>query len=238
MKLRLFTTYYNERKLARRRELETSLALNSPAFDELCVLAEGVEGPGPGNCIWRNLPERQTYRAVLNWAKIAGQDDVSIVANCDIVIPILSARRIAATIERNELYCISRYEVGPRGSLVLYDADYSQDVWAFRGSPPEIAGGYFFGIPGCENTFAREADALGWKILNPARSIQTIHLHDSHIRTATNSTSYRLPPPYLFIEPAYLGEEPAKRIVIDLAADRKSRRPRGERLLKQNGAAT
>jgi hypothetical protein len=224
---RAFTTYYAERKPERRRELDLCLAINSTVFDRLCVMSENVQGPGALNAEWKVVNQRQTYAGVLAWiGEAAAPDDLSVITNCDIVIPPDALRLIEQHIGEREMYALSRYEAGHGGKLDLYDAEYSQDVWAFRGKPPTINRANPFGVPGCENNFAAEvAAADGWRVSNPSRSIRTIHLHSSRVRTPTNSTAHRLPPPYLFIPPTRLGEPVETKLYTDLAAFAHRRRP-------------
>jgi hypothetical protein len=224
---RLFTTYYAERRPERRRELDLCLALNATAFDRVCVMSEGVAGPTQGNFDWRIVKQRQTYAMMLDWiGQTVTSNDVSIITNCDIVVPAESLRLIETVIGFREMFCLSRYETGAGGVLNLFDAEYSQDVWAFRGLPPAVAAGFFFGVPGCDNRLAAEVQAAGWTVSNPSRDIRTIHVHGSRIRTATNHVNHRLPPPYLFVAPHHLGETPVTRLVTDLAEFANQRRER------------
>jgi hypothetical protein len=164
---------------------------------------------------------------MLDWiGQTVGSNDVSIIANCDIVVPTESLRLIETVIGFREMFCLSRYETGAGGVLNLFDAEYSQDVWAFRGLPPAVAAAFFFGVPGCDNRLAAEVQAAGWTVSNPSRDIKTIHVHGSRIRTATNHVNHRLPPPYLFVQPAHLGETPETRLVTDLAEFANQRRER------------
>jgi hypothetical protein len=158
--------------------------------------------------------------------QVVGADDVSVIVNCDIIVPADSVRLIAKHLPAREMFCLSRYEACGSGTLKLYDAEYSQDVWAFRGLPPRITRANCFGVPGCENNFAAEVAADGWTVSNPSRDIRTIHVHGSRIRTATNHVNHRLPPPYLFVTPTHLGETPVTRLVTDLAEFANQRRER------------
>jgi hypothetical protein len=81
-------------------------------------------------------------------------------------------------------------------------------------------------VPGCDNRLVAEVQAAGWTVSNPSRDIKTIHVHGSRIRTATNHVNHRLPPPYLFVQPAHLGETPETRLVTDLAEFANQRRER------------
>lgn len=208
---RLFTTYYAESRTARQKELAAALACNAGVFDRVYVLAEGIERNSCGNVHWRNSTQRQTYRQVTEWAaSVVSNDDLTVIANCDIAFPAASVESMQTHLSPGAMFALSRYEMQPNGNLELYDVDYSQDVWAFRGPPPVI-GDFYFGVRGCDNAFAWAVRDLGYAVLNPSRSIPTIHQHASGLRTETNRGRYRIPPPYLFIEPAYLGEPPTYR---------------------------
>lgn len=200
---RLFTTYYAESRPERQAELIACLMFNATVFDCVCVLAEGVEKAGWGNVQWRNSCQRQTYRQVTEWAEsAAADDDLIVIANGDIMLPAPGIVQMQSHLRPGTMFALSRYEAGQ-----LFDRDTSQDVWAFRGPPP-VVGNFHFGVQGCDNAFAWIVRGLGYAVLNPSRSIQTIHVHASQLRTKTNNRRSRIPPPYLFVKPAYLGESP------------------------------
>lgn len=212
----LFCTYYRERNAVRRAELDLCLRLNADAFDIVHVLAENVTDPKLPGIDWRQCSQRQTYDDLLGWAReVSGDSDLVVLANCDLLIPALAVRQMDESMGRNDAYVLSRYEVSQGGGLRLYDTDTSQDVWAFRGKP-RVNHPDFFGIPGCENRFAHAAKEAGYIVSNPSRSIKTIHVHSSKIRTELNSPRHRLPPPYLFVGPHHLGEQPTYRPVAAL----------------------
>lgn len=204
----LYTTFYRDRHPERRMELDLSLAMNATAFDRVRVLSEGVPRKPSGNVEWRMSPDRQTYAMVLEWiAEDALSDEISVISNCDIIIPPASVELIRRYLVAGEMWCLARYEIGHAGESALHDVDFSQDVWIIRGKPRAIVGQYPFGIPGCENHFAREMNEAGYQLSNPSRSVKTFHMHWTGLRTETNSRQHRMPPPYLFLSPHFIGEQ-------------------------------
>ncbi len=204
--IRLFTTYYHEPRPDRCAELDICIALNALAFDGVYILAENIRGHVPRG-EWVMSEKRQKYIDILQWASsLAQPDDVTVIANCDIVIPAPSAKQIMEHLGADEAYCLSRYEVGPSGRCRLLNTGWSQDVWAFRGPSRIVGGDYFFGVPGCDNRLAHEMDASGYKVLNPSKTIKTFHIHSTGQRTATNSVAHRVDPPYLLVDPSHVGD--------------------------------
>ncbi len=223
MNCKLYTTLYLEKRPNRAAELRMALEMNLRAFDAVRVLAEGIRSDIGES---RSIDRRQKYSDLLQWAADARSDDITVIANCDIAIPATSVGMMAENLKAGEVYALSRYENGR-----LHNTPWSQDVWAFRGPPPVNCGDYFFGIPGVDNRFAHELDALGYRVLNPSKTIVTIHLHASGMRTVTNSVKHRVDPPYLLIKPHSLDGHPEYLRVPDLHAfeqqlrlDRRERR--------------
>jgi hypothetical protein len=210
MRFNLFTTYYHDSRVERRDELLQCLLCNAASFDSVNVMVQG-EAPLAWNLSGLNLrlsPHRQRYCDLLAWMSgLVEHDDVSIIANCDLIIPPISLDQIAKNLDGQGCYCLGRYDLQEQASPRLWEVDYSQDVWAFAGKLMRgIGGDYFFGVPGCDNRFAHELHKAGYRVENPSRSIRTYHFHQSKQRTLTNTQKHRVPPPYLFVAPHALGE--------------------------------
>lgn len=223
----LFTTYYKHNgegariqskrhvDAVRQQELDLALAANFSVFDKVYVLAEKFEAPAilPQNVAWKDIDKRQTFRDLLLWASLeTSPDDVNIVSNTDIVFPLRSLEVISTHLQPGEMWCLTRYEVTAGGSLEPFKSECSQDSWCWRGHPLSCDCDDQLGIPGCDNRFALAMQKAGYKILNPALSVPTIHLHASRCRTATNDPRNRLPGPYLFFGAHRLGDSPQFRI--------------------------
>jgi hypothetical protein len=135
---------------------------------------------------------------------LAEESDISIIANSDIYFESLDHFEM---IKENEVYALSRWD-----GNILYDHDDSQDAWVFRGQIKPIEDSYFsLGIPGCDNAIAERIARAGYTVLNPSRSIKSIHLHSSNIRNYDRKTT--VAKPYLLIKPHYINETTTYRSV-------------------------
>jgi hypothetical protein len=215
MSYRLFTTYFDSGSPERQAELEMCLALNTSAFDRVCVWSESptFQDKFLGGMYALHRQERQKFSDLLTYASDSmPEGDIVVIANTDIVISQQSLDQIDLHLRSNQVYCLSRWEEASNKGIHLWDVEYGQDAWVFRGPPkPDIGGDYWFGVPGCDNRFAHELDAAGYEVLNPSRDIRTYHIHASNKRTATNCESNRVLLPYLFVKPHHLGETPEYR---------------------------
>jgi hypothetical protein len=207
---RLVTTYYRDRNPRRRDELDMCLSINCSTFDSVSVIAEEVlDAPTPRIRYWQSISWRPLYRDAIALAGRAEREEVVVIANCDIILPRESLELIDGAVASGEAYCLTRWEPG----YGLWNVDYSQDVWAFRGPPrlPATAGDFRFGVPGCDNRFAAELELAGFRVRNPSQSIRSYHCHATGRRTPTNAAEHRVGLPYLCIAPHALGAEPAYR---------------------------
>lgn len=212
MAYRLFTTYYDEKNARRRAEIDLCLALNERNFDFGYVLCDGVDwllGKSLHG-FYRAIPSsRPAFVDTLREARAeAGPDDISVIANTDIIIPRDTLFRIGLELKPNQAYCLTRWELDGPHAMQVWDVGYSQDAWVFRGPPKQnIGGDYYFGVPGCDNRFSHELRSAGYDVRNPSKSLPTYHLHLSKKRTPTNTEAHRVPPPYLYLPPTELGQE-------------------------------
>lgn len=206
----LFTTYWDEPIEARRRDILLALDGNRDSFDKVFVLSQQakVAPEQHRNCYWSSQLERQTFRKMLQLAADnAGLDDIAIIANSDIWIPSSTLAVINWHLQANEAYCLSRWDILPKG-ITLFDRADSQDTWVFRGPPRvDIDAGFPFGFPGVDNRFAAELQIAGYRVLNPSRDVKTYHIHPTPHRNG-NKPENRVGLPYLFVKPAKLGDEP------------------------------
>lgn len=208
MAYRLYTTYYFDPRPKRRAEMDFAIDLNTATFDRVFVLAENVGCPWWFHDSWTNLSARMRFADLLDVARVADPDDIVAIANCDVVLPPSALRMIAANLQRDQAYCLTRWEIEGKYTMSVWDVGYSQDAWIFRGPPREnIGGDFWFGVPGCDNRFSHELRAAGYDVRNPSKSVASLHLHASRERTATNSQPNRVPPPYLYLLPVELGAE-------------------------------
>lgn len=212
VRVRLFTTAYPESDPARRAEYAECLIRNlaCPAIDEICVLVED-DVPGlPDDPRFHTWPvdRRPTYDDFFAWMReVAGPDDVSVLANTDVWFGRQLELFRRWPMPADEAWALSRWDAGP--PLVLYDRKDSQDAWVLRGPPRPIAGAFPLGVPRCDNRIAAELVAAGYRLRNPARSVQALHVHDAPVRPYLEPEHSRaIPPPYRYEWPTNLWSWP------------------------------
>jgi hypothetical protein len=120
-------------------------------------------------------------------------NDINVFTNSDVYFTDLSLLHL---IKPNQCYAITRDDM-----INHKDAVGSQDAWVFRGVVKEVFADFYMGLYGCDNRIAYEIKSAGYEIINPALSINLVHLHKVDekliqgkvIRTKLNT----VPPPYL-----------------------------------------
>ncbi len=206
---RLFTTYYEDSDEVRQRDLDLALGSNCDSFNAVYVLSQAGRRPeaaGP-NCEWIVREDQQKLSQLLDLACANTNDgDVAVIANSDILVPGWTLRKINSSLQPNEVFALSRWDILSSG-IHLYERRDSQDAWAFRGPPKPSIGGDYVAAPGIDNHFAAELSAAGYTVLNPARDVVTYHVHMLPKRNCNDPKS-RIPLPYLFVSPSRLGESP------------------------------
>lgn len=112
----------------------------------------------------------------------------------------------------NRALTLSRYDTH-RGRPELFDYEYSQDTWIFRGQIKPIGdANYPLGKPGVDNRFAYELAAAGYSVANPALSIRTFHLHNQNVRSYTEAD--RITGNYLPVKPTSWDGVRRKKLLI------------------------
>jgi hypothetical protein len=131
-------------------------------------------------------PARPTFRQMCEIArKKAGWADVVIIANSDIFFDDSAA--LLQHIGYQECFALSRHE-GISGDQLCINPQGSQDVWVFRGWPPEVAADFPLGTPGGDQRIARLLSDAGVAVYNPSLSIRVRHLHaDARVRSRDES---------------------------------------------------
>ena len=189
--IRLFIDKYTDKNKGRNQELQKCFDINVKLF--------GIES------IILSIIDRPTFDQMFKQInEIVKPDDITIIANSDIYFNTLYG---IGNIKENEVYALSRWDRN-----LLYDREDSQDAWVFRGRIKPVPDCDFgLGIPGCDNAIAERLQRVGYRVLNPSKSIKAIHLHSSNIRNYDSRTT--VPKPYLLIKPHLLNETPSHRSI-------------------------
>lgn len=133
----------------------------------------------------------------LGTSKLQSKMDITIIANSDIYFTNESIHLIKQHITPDTCFALSRWDI-KNGNATLFNRADSQDVWVFQGDIPQMEGADFgLGIPGTDNAIAYILSKNGYRVLNPALTIKTYHLHESNVRNYDYTN--KVPPPYKLV---------------------------------------
>lgn len=198
----LYQNYYVDPDETRNKELITCLNNNlaNANIDRIMLVYEPDKGEIP--------PEHPKIQAIKSDQRptfndffrlfnlIAQPDDISILSNTDIYLPESAIPYIIQGMKPDICMALSRHD--HRGDHIhLFNQPDSQDTWIIKGKPKTLELGQFWlGVNGSDNKLAYELDMAGYKVINPAKTIQTIHMHNSNVRRSSADFKLRLKPPY------------------------------------------
>jgi hypothetical protein len=206
--IRLYTTYYHEKKDYRSRELSTCLHrnLNNAIFKSVTVFNEGGdlnEMDSPKLKIIY-ISKRPTYQDFLNYINNnSTNNDIHIIANSDIYFD----EQVGVLRHLNlddKCLAISRWDTTESNKPKLYNHNDSQDVWIFKGLIKRTLSADFpLGVPRCDNRLIYELYKSGYEVLNPAFSIKAYHIHKGQrvLVYTEDDNVYKIEPPYRYKYP-------------------------------------
>jgi len=184
----LFTSYFESGNEARQNELKTCLLnnLNNPEIDHVYCYSES-DYIMSHHKLTPKFDGRPTYQDLIRWAHdIAKPEDIVIISNSDIYFD-QTIRWPHGVNMHNIMIALSRWDQYPNGHKKLFAYEHSQDTWIFKGKPTIQGATYNFGLPGCDNRIAYDANAQGYKVINCAKDIITYHLHNTNHRSYTQA---------------------------------------------------
>ena len=130
-------------------------------------------------------------------------DDIHIIANTDIYfdtnIEVLQHINLKDT-----CLALSRWDTADTIKPKLYNRNDSQDVWIFKGPTKQrLKADFPLGVPRCDNRLMYQLQEAGYKVLNPAFSIKSFHVHEGQraLVYTEEDNSYNIKPPYGYLYP-------------------------------------
>lgn len=186
-KMRLFYNYYRDTDPKRKEEIDYCLDRNmdNNLFDLVIIESE----------------KRPTFNYLFEKInQLVGPNDISIISNADIFFD--HTLGLTNRLNSKEIYALSRYDWHKNGSMIFFDKENAQDTWIMRGPVLNVNGNFPIGLPGSDAKIAHEFTVAGYKVLNPGKSINSMHYHDSNIKNYTEAD--RVLGPYLNVEPKVL----------------------------------
>jgi hypothetical protein len=218
----LIIQIYNARD-SRYKEMMTSLKNNiqNKFIDLIILLNEREMDLGDLNtCKIKQVivNSRLTYAKAFEYCENnIAHGELIILANSDIWFDETLQKVNNYNMSQNVM-ALTRYDHKPDNSYILFESSkWAQDSWIFQ-NPIQLQYDcdFLLGIPGCDNriswiiansykTTVGTPETVGthevtkYKLINPAKSINSFHEHLSGIRTYKKNTK-RIPGPYLLIK--------------------------------------
>jgi hypothetical protein len=208
LKSHLYTTYYKDSKAHRLKELESCLVnnLNNSCINTITILNEGGDLSAFQSDKLKviDITGRPTYQDFFKHINQEGGDnDIHIIANTDIYFDTQIAVLHHLDLEDSCL-ALSRWDTTDTKKPKLYDHNDSQDVWIFKGPiKSTLKADFPLGVPRCDNRLLYELGQAGYKVLNPAYSIKSYHIHQGQralVYTEADNI-YNISPPYRYLYP-------------------------------------
>ncbi len=178
----LFTHYFEQKFADRQRELRKVMEANINCASIDLIVNLGV--PYSNQKVVNIEYNRPTYADFCKEAQ-RFEADYYIIANTDVYFTS-EIEQINELEMDGKALCLSRWDVQTNGYAKLFNYEWSQDTWIFKGKPPLMEKCDFtMGLPACDNRFAYELAQKGIQPINPSLSIKTYHLH------ITNKRNYK-----------------------------------------------
>lgn len=187
---------------------------NDPARAAEYAEAEDLTRGNPWVRDWIELDGWPTFaELVAALDAVSSADDLNVFLNADCYLDETLAD-LAAQLQPDQFAILTRRERRRDGTWQLWDVEYSQDAWAWRGRSRFRPGDLDYRQrPGCDSKIAYEAHARGYQVINPARDVFVGHLHATRAHVHERPGIERLPAPYLWLRPHRLGQTPAPQIL-------------------------
>jgi hypothetical protein len=215
----LIQQYYKPKEAVRAAEIDKCLKKNleNPLIDKVYLLSESANYklPKSDKLVLIVKKERITYANCIELIqKQIGKGHLVAFANADIYLDLSWVNLWTTDIHDTVLALLRWEEEGANGQPELYGPrSDSQDTWVIhsdsvleRSWPAQLAPFQIpFGIAGCDNAILVEFLRQKFKIVNPAMSLRTIHVHKSQVRTYDPQDIVDRPV-YMHVEPTGIHE--------------------------------
>ena len=213
----LIQQLYKSPNKTRDKELQKCLRKNieNEFIDEILLFTEGKDIQVPVDKKIKQVPmkTRLSYANCIDAIqRVVGAGKLVVFANADIYLDN-SWEALWSINMKNTFLALLRWEEGVdgKGPTLFGPRNDSQDTWVIHSDSvlskewDLSAFNIPFGKAGCDNAILVEFLRNKFKIVNPAMSLKTIHVHASDVRNY-EKTDIVDRPVYMFVEPSGLHE--------------------------------
>lgn len=182
MKIKLYTSYYQDSLPERHQENQTCLTnnINNPLIDEIFLFVEDTaefENLKSNKIkLVKTRSERCTYKDFIEHANAQSEPFVLLMANTDIYFD-QSLQLIKNADFDNQLYVVGRRELDLSGHSALTEHYHSSDAWILKTPIRDFFCDIRLGKLHCESYFLGFAQRAGYQIKSIGLSVAAYHLH-------------------------------------------------------------
>jgi hypothetical protein len=196
--MNLFISLYKINDINREYEIQKTLKQNleNSYIKRIIILYEPNYKPllQSHKLIYKQINFRPSFADFYNFLY---ENEINIIANNDIYFPEKISLLWLKILSYSDFIILSRHE---DSGIFRKEIGDSQDSWVFKGKPNILkACDFYFGIPGCDNRIAYVFHSVGYRVLNPSKTIISIHNHSSQVRNYSEKD--RINGPYLNVKP-------------------------------------
>lgn len=216
----LYVNYFESQNAARAHELIGCVYKNAIVFDRIHILCPQADYDVGifsqlKNFVWVQCEERPSVQTYIECANTMSRDTVVVIANLDIAFTAGAINKLRSFPWTDGKYFmgLARYDMTPEGIPVLLSRRDAQDSFIWFGPCDIQEANCPLGVPGGDNSLLRRAKEAAYIVINPAKSIKTIHHHlvQGHTYRDENNNvrlDHVCPEPYFFCEPHELEPHP------------------------------
>ena len=194
MKINLLIESFNPTNIGRQKEYVTCLKENikNDYIDEIHIFNDDIDFINEllettDKLISIDNKDRMTYKDFFDYSNEYLKDEISIIANADIIIEE-SIKLVNDVKIDNYFLCLTRYDIQQNGSVSYPPNHYgTQDTWVYKSPIKTKDSDFSLGKPGCDNRIPYIMEQNGCVVTNPSMVIKTKHLHLTGFRSYNDS---------------------------------------------------
>lgn len=183
--IHLYIPHYRDKNVDRNRENEMCIRLNvsNKLFNKIYILSECdqelnfIEKSDRVIIIRSSRPK---FIDIFQYSNTQTDDQtINILINTDIVV---GESFDSIYLNRNQMICLSRYDVMSDCSYKVNVGGGSHDCWIWKGKIKGLVGDFYMGKMLCDGVLANQLAYSNYVLKNPVYDMKIYHVHLTNIR--------------------------------------------------------